>query len=70
MLFQLHNFIQREQYVSAQQIARVMQIDVAALQPLLDLLIKKSKIQRVTNTSSCHSPCNGCATGMSYYSPI
>ena len=60
MLFQLYNFIQNEKYVSVQQLSRNFHIDESALEPLLNLLLRKNKIMYVEDTTPCKSKCMGC----------
>lgn len=71
MLLKLREFIQREQLVSTQQLARAFHIDEQALQAMLDIWVKKGVIQSVDNLackSACTRSCRKIKTTLSYYS--
>ena len=67
MLLQLRDFIQREKHVSRQQVARFLQMDEGALQPLLDFLVKKGIIKLMDDNAPCKSQCRGCSSNIIYY---
>lgn len=57
MLLQIRDFIKREQVVSSQQLVREFHIDEPALQPMLDVWIKKGVIEKCQEKTSCQSGC-------------
>ena len=64
MLLILRDFIQREQVVSTQQLAREFHIDEQALQPMIDILVKKGAIKPCHEKAGCQSVCAGCKTNV------
>lgn len=62
MLLQIRDFLRREQVASNQQIAREFQIDTQALQPMLDLWMRKGVIKYCQEKSACQSRCFKCQT--------
>lgn len=62
MLLQIHDFIQREQVVSTQQLAREFHVDEQALLPMLDIWVNKGAIEICQEKAGCHSPCSRCKT--------
>lgn len=69
MLLQIRDFIQRESMVSLQQLARALQVDEQALQPMLAWWLRKGVIQQHQATAGCRQRCSGCA-GPIYYELI
>ena len=67
MIFQLRDFIQREHSANIQQIARFLRMDEAALQPLLNLLVKKGVIKIREEQNLCKSQCMGCKINTNTY---
>lgn len=67
MLLQIRNYIRRERVVSSQQLSREFQIDLAALQPMLDVWINKGVISKCRQESQCKSSCFKCRTPPEYY---
>lgn len=57
MLLQIRDFIKREQVVSSQQLVREFNIDEHALQPILDVWIKKGVIEKCQEKAGCQSGC-------------
>jgi hypothetical protein len=70
MLLQIRNYIRREQVVSTQQISREFQLDPTALQPMLNVWLRKGIISKSTHSSSCKSACFKCQTPPEYYQYI
>ncbi len=67
MLLQLRDFILREKTVSTQQLARQFKIELSALQPMLDLWLRKGVIRKCQQTPQCGSSCFKCRKGIEYY---
>jgi hypothetical protein len=61
MLLQLRDFIAREKFVSTQQLTRAFQIDLSALQPMLDCWVSQGVIAR-QEKQGCARSCGGCRT--------
>lgn len=62
MLLQIRDFICREGVVSTQQLAREFHIDLPALQPMLDVWVRKGAIQKCQEKVNCQSTCFKCRT--------
>ena len=62
MLLQLRNYIHREGVVSVQQLTREFHVDEQALQPMLDLWVKKGAIRPHQDKKVCQSACSRCNT--------
>lgn len=62
MLLQIRDYIRREQIASIQQLTREFYVDEQALQPMLDVWIKKGVIEQCHKTMGCKSICSGCKT--------
>ena len=60
MLLQIRDYIQREQVVSTQQLAREFHLDEQALQPMLAIWIHRGVIQQCQEKSACQSSCFRC----------
>lgn len=71
MLFQVLEFIQREQVVSHQRLAREFQIDEQALHPMLKIWMEKGVIRPCGQNTGCQSSCGGrCRSERSLYYQI
>lgn len=62
MLLQIRDYIQREKYVSTEQLARTFNIEFSALEPMLDRLILCGRIM-VNEIKDCRQVCNQCNGG-------
>ena len=62
MLLQLRDYICREKIVSTQQLTREFRLDLTALQPMLDLWVRKGVIQKCQDKANCQSTCFKCRT--------
>lgn len=60
MLLQIRDYIAREGVVSTQQLSRAFHMDLAALQPLLDLWVRKGAIAKCQTKTGCQSKCFKC----------
>ncbi|MFI4918729.1 MAG: FeoC-like transcriptional regulator [Legionellales bacterium] len=60
MLLQLREYINREQVVSTQQLSREFGLDLPALQPMLDLWVRKGAIAKCQEQATCQSTCFKC----------
>lgn len=72
MLLQIRDFIRQAGVVSTQQLTREFHIDEQALQPMLDVWIKKDVIRRCPQPqkSACQSRCFRCNQNAPvYYEP-
>lgn len=68
MLLQLRDYIVREGVVSTQQLSREFRLDLPALQPMLDLWVRKKVIACVEKKGDCQSTCFKCKTqAIEYY---
>jgi hypothetical protein len=67
MLLQIRDYIRREHVVSNQQLAREFHVDLAALQPMLDVWLRKGVISLCQQNSACKSACFKCRTPPVYY---
>ncbi len=70
MLLQIHNYIHREGVVSTQQLSREFQVEFTALEPMLEILVRKGTIEKCQKQANCQSTCFKCRTqGIEYYQP-
>lgn len=60
MLLQIREFIHRERIVSTQQLMREFHLDKDALDPMLDIWMRKGVIARCDEQGSCQSSCFKC----------
>ncbi len=60
MLLQIRDYIQREHVVSTQQLSREFYIDEQALQPMLDIWVRKGVIKQCQEKAGCQSACMRC----------
>ena len=67
MLLQIREFIHREQVVSTQQLAREFHVDEQALQPMLDIWIRRGVISKCEEKIACKSSCFRCTTNAPVY---
>ncbi|MDI1352173.1 MAG: FeoC-like transcriptional regulator [bacterium] len=67
MLLHIRNYIWREGVVSTQQLTREFQLDVQALQPMLDLWVHKGAIRKSQEQAACQSTCFKCRDTFEYY---
>lgn len=67
MLLQIRDFICREGVVSTQQLSREFRLDLTALQPMLDLWVKKGAIRQCEGGTNCKSACFKCRIPPDYY---
>lgn len=67
MLLQIRDYVRREQVVSNQQLAREFQVDISALQPMLDVWVHKGVISTCEQESACKSRCFKCRVPPVYY---
>ena len=61
MLLELRDFLQREQVVSTQQLSRAFHVDEQALQPMLDIWIRRGVIRQCHEKTACQSSCFRCS---------
>lgn len=66
MLLQIRDFIYREQVVSIQQLSREFHVEEQALQPMLDIWIRRGVIRECQEKTSCQTKCFGCNTPKFY----
>ena len=62
MLLQILDYLKREKVASNQQIAREFAIDKMALEPMLELWLRKGKIAFCQEKSACQHSCFKCQT--------
>ena len=62
MLLQIRDYLRRERVASNQQMAREFSLDLLALQPMLDLWLRKGVIECCQEKSGCQSRCFKCKT--------
>lgn len=62
MLLQIRDFIQKEQVVSTQLLAREFHIDEFALEPILACWVKRGVIRQCEEKAACKTRCFGCST--------
>ncbi|KTC70194.1 FeoC like transcriptional regulator [Legionella birminghamensis] len=62
MLMQILEYFKKEKVASNQQLARLLGIDTGALQPMLDLWLRKGVIACCQEKSACQSSCFKCKT--------
>lgn len=59
MLLQIREYMRQEKIATNQQIARAMQIDIQALQPMLDLWVCRGVLQK-QSPDACKTACFKC----------
>ena len=62
MLLQIRDFIHRERIVSLQQLTRAFHVEEQALQPMLDIWIRRGVIRQYQEKTSCQRKCFRCNT--------
>ncbi len=67
MLLQIREYLRRERVVSNQQIAREFRLDLQALQPMLDLWLRRGVIACCQEKTACQSRCFKCNTQAPVY---
>lgn len=67
MLLQIRDYIEREQVVSSQQLAREFHLDEQALQPMLEIWLKRGVIHQCQEKTTCQSSCIRCDTKSNRY---
>ncbi|MGQ3891545.1 FeoC-like transcriptional regulator [Legionella sp. CNM-4043-24] len=67
MLLDIRNYLQREKVASNQQLAREFSLDISALQPMLDIWVRKGVIAHCQEESACKSRCFKCRIPPAYY---
>lgn len=68
MLVQIRDYIGRQGVVSTQQLTREFQVDLPALQPMLDLWVGKGVIAKCQEKANCQSACFKCRVqALEYY---
>lgn len=67
MLLEIRQYILRHGVVSTQQLARAFQLDSQALQPMLDIWVKKGVIRPGASPKNCRGGCVRCDTGAMIY---
>lgn len=70
MLMQIRKYIDRERIVSTQQLTREFQLELSALQPMLDLWVQKGAIKKCEQSTGCKSACFKCRTPPEYYTLV
>lgn len=67
MLLQICDFVRREGVVNTQQLTREFRLDLSALHPMLELLVRRGLIQRCQDQTSCQSTCFKCQNQLIEY---
>ncbi|MFA5958900.1 MAG: FeoC-like transcriptional regulator [Tatlockia sp.] len=67
MLLQIRDYLRQKEVASNQQIAREFHLEVEALQPMLDLLVRKGLFTCCKEPSKCQSLCFKCKVPPVYY---
>lgn len=62
MLLQIREYLRRVRVASNQQIAREFQLDLQALEPMLDFWLRKGVIENCQEKATCQSRCCKCKT--------
>lgn len=71
MLLQIRDYIHREGVVSTQQLSREFRLDLPALQPMLELWVRKGEIGKCQEKANCQSTCFKCRTqSIDYYQSL
>jgi hypothetical protein len=66
VLLALRDYLAKEKLASLEQLARLFKLDANALEPMLDVWIKRGVIEQDTNQKACASTCLGCESVMYY----
>lgn len=67
MLLQIRDYLCREKIASNQQLAREFNLDITALQPMLDIWLSKGVIRCCQDKPACQSACFKCRVPPVYY---
>ncbi len=67
MLLKIRDYLRRVGIASNQQIAREFHLDIQALQPMLDIWLRKEVIGYCQQESACQTRCFTCKTLPLYY---
>jgi hypothetical protein len=67
VLLQIRDYIGRQGVVSTQQLTREFNLDLPALQPMLDIWLYKGVIKKCQESANCQSACFKCRTPPEYY---
>ena len=73
MLLQIREFVRREKIASSQQLARAFHVDFSALEPMLEIWLRKGVIAYAHSQTSCTNRCAtaNCQTqSVVYYSYV
>jgi hypothetical protein len=62
MLIEIRDYLRREKVASNQQVAREFSLSLTALQPMLDVWVRKGVIHCCQEKSPCQSRCFKCQT--------
>ncbi len=62
MLLQIRDFIHREQVVSMQQLTREFHVEEQALQPMLEIWVRRGVIRPCQEKVACKSSCFRCSS--------
>lgn len=61
MLFALRDYIKQEQAVSIEQISRKFQLELSAADAMLEALVGRGFIKKISTFTTCTTSCQGCA---------
>ncbi len=67
MLFALRDYVAKEKRVSLAQLARFFKVDVTALEPMLDVWIRKGVLKQDVQKMACKTACLGCSREAAIY---
>ncbi|MGL6030509.1 MAG: FeoC-like transcriptional regulator [Legionella sp.] len=67
MLLQLRDFIAKAGVVSTQQLTREFQVELSALQAMLDVWVRKGVIRQCQDGGGCKTACFKCRIPPVYY---
>lgn len=67
MLLQIRDYIIHQGVASTQQLTREFHLDLSALQPMLDVWVKKGVIKKCQEKTACKSSCYKCPASPVYY---
>jgi len=67
MLLKIRNFISQAGMVSTQQLTREFNVDLTALQPMLDLWVAKGILRKCQEQSNCQRSCFKCRVNAPEY---
>ena len=67
MLLALRNYLAKERCVSLKQISRAFQVDIKALEPMLEVWVARGIIVKMVKENACSGACAGCYPEMTKY---